>query len=160
MCVPLAWIVGASGLATLALRRWARMAAAVVLASALLEGAAYLGNPLSFTNAAVWPKSAVFRLMADSNLDWGQNRDKIDGWLARDHVEPSRLDPPQLVPGTNILSVNVLTGVKGSTERFRWLRENVPPTRHLGHTYVWFELDASQYERFVAETGAASRDGR
>lgn len=154
MCVPLAWMLAAGGLATLAPRRGMRLVGAAVLVTAVLENASYLGNPLSFTNAAVWPKSTAFRLMADSNLDWGQNRDKIDGWLTRDEIEPARLDPPQALPGTNLLSVNVLTGVKGSFERHRWLRENVSPTRHLGHTHVWFELGPSEYERFVAETGA------
>jgi 4-amino-4-deoxy-L-arabinose transferase-like glycosyltransferase len=155
MCVPLAWMLAAAGLATLAPRRATRLAAAAVLVATVLENAAYLGNPLSFTNAAVWPKSAAFRLTADSNLDWGQNRDKIDGWLARHAIDRARLDPPQALPGTNLLSVNVLTGVKGSFERHRWLRENAKPVRHLGHTYVWFELGPSEYERFIAETGAA-----
>jgi hypothetical protein len=52
--------------------------------------------------------------------------------------------------------VNTLTGVKGAFARHRWLRENVRPTRHLGHTYVWFELDASLYDRFRAESGGAA----
>jgi 4-amino-4-deoxy-L-arabinose transferase-like glycosyltransferase len=166
MCVPLAWIVAAGGLASLAPRRALRFAGAVVVASAVLENVWYLGNPLSFANAAVWPRSAAFRLMADSNLDWGQNRDKIDGWMTRHGIEPARLDPPLALPGTNLLSVNVLTGVKGSFERHRWLRENLSPVRHLGHTYLWFELGPAEYERFVAETGvrrapppAAGRSG-
>lgn len=150
ICVPLAWILAATGLASLGRSRGLPLAGLAVVLVAVLENGLYLGNPLAFTNAAVWPKSEVFRLMADSNLDWGQNRDKIDGWLGE---KRARLDPAQLLPGTNILSVNVLAGVKGGFERQRWLRENVTPKGHLGHTYVWFELDPELYMRFRSEAG-------
>lgn len=156
MCVPLAWMVAAAGLASLPARRGTRVAAGAIVLLALLENALFLGNPLSFSSAAVWPKRAVFHLMADSNLDWGQNRDKIGGWLEENRIDRARLDPPELLPGTNVLSVNVLTGVKGGFERHRWLRRSVAPRRHLGHTYLWFELDATLYEcyRNRASSGA------
>jgi hypothetical protein len=157
MCVPLAWILAAAGLATLPARATHVAGGAVVLA-ALLENATYWGNPLSFSNAAVWPKRDAYRLMADSNLDWGQNRDKIDGWLRQNGIDEARLDPALLLPGTNVLSVNVLTGVKGGFERQRWLRENAAPVRELGHTYLWFELDPALYQRYRDETGPVPPD--
>lgn len=46
-------------------------AAGRAAAVSLLEGLAYAGNPLAFTNAAVQPKRTVFRWIADSNVDWG-----------------------------------------------------------------------------------------
>jgi hypothetical protein len=146
MCVPLAWILAGAGLATLPPIRTLRLAGAAALLVALVENALYWGNPLSFSSAAFWPKRSVFRLMADSNLDWGQNRDKIGRWLQANGIAEERLDPAEALPGTNVLSVNVLTGVKGGFQRHRWLREHVEPRRHLGHTYVWFELDDALYE--------------
>jgi hypothetical protein len=160
MCVPLAWIAAGAGLAALPARRAARVGGAAVVLLALLENALYWGNPLAFSNAAVWPKRAAFRLMADSNLDWGQNRDKIDGWLEENGIDRARLDPAELLPGTNVLSVNVLTGVKGGFARHRWLRENVAPRRELGHTYVWFELDPALYGRFRNRASAPRSDTR
>jgi hypothetical protein len=157
MCVPLAWVLAAAGLAALPARRATLTAGGAVVLIAVLENALYWGNPLSFSNAAVWPKRNAYRLMADSNLDWGQNRDKIAGWLEERGIDEARLDPAELLPGTNVLSVNVLTGVKGGFERHRWLRENVTPTRELGHTYLWFELDAGLSERL---SSLASDGGR
>jgi hypothetical protein len=158
MCVPLAWIVAAAGLATLPARRATLLAGGAAVLVAVLENALFWGNPLSFSNAAVWPKREAYRLMADSNLDWGQNRDKIGGWLQEHGIEDARLDPALLLPGANVLSVNVLTGVRGGFERQRWLRENAAPVRALGHTYLWFELDAALYERFRNEARAAPSD--
>jgi hypothetical protein len=157
MCVPLAWILASVGLAALPSRRPTVLAGGAVVLVAVLENALYWGNPLSFSNAAVWPKRSAYTLMADSNLDWGQNRDKIGGWLEQNGIEEARLDPSELLPGTNVLSVNVLTGVKGGFERHRWLRENVAPARELGHTYLWFELDAGLYERFRSRAAQVTR---
>jgi predicted small integral membrane protein len=144
MCVPVAWILAAAPLADW---RWPRALRAAALV-ALAENAMYLGNPLSFTNAAVWPKRQVFRLTADSNLDWGQNRDKIQGWLAERGIRASRLDPVHLLPGHNVMSVTNVAGLF-DFRRFRWLREHADPTEHLGHTYLRFDVPYETYDAYM-----------
>ena len=152
MCVPLVAILAAPGLAVIAEgRRWAP-AAALAIAVTLLETAPYAGNPLSFTNAAVQPKRLVFRVLADSNVDWGQNRDKIAAWMAERGIPANRLDPLHALPGTNVFTLNALTGAGVfDYERHRWLRENASPIGHLGHTYLVFELDDALYDRLLDE---------
>ena len=59
-----------------------RVGVVVVALAALAENVPYLGNHLAFTNAAVWPKREAFRLLTNANIDWGQNDEKIAGWLA------------------------------------------------------------------------------
>ena len=61
MGIPLAWILAAAGLRDLTGRR-AGVLGALALVMALAENLAYLGNPLSFSNAAVQPKRQAFRL--------------------------------------------------------------------------------------------------
>src|SRR6185503_15041172 len=122
---------------------------AAVFAVALAEGAWYAGNPLSFTSAAVWPKRLVFRLISDSNVDWGQNRNKIAGWLVREAPQ-GVLDPVHVVPGHNTFSLNALAGV-WDFEQHRWLREHASPRGHFGHTYLWFQVDDELYSRFLQE---------
>ena len=150
MCIPLAWIVAAAGLAPAATAgRWRWAGAAVILAS-VVETAAYFGNPLSFTNAAVWPKRRVFRLIADSSVDWGQNREKIGRWLVGKGVVDTHLDPLHLLPGHNTIDLNALAGV-WDFEQHRWLREHADPRGHFGHTYLWFRIDDPTFERFLSE---------
>ncbi len=147
-CIPIAWMLAAAGLAPLLARRAAGWGLAVAALASAGENLAYFGNPLSFSNAVVWPKHQVFRLMADSNLDWGQNRDKIDGWLAK--RPPTHLDPAHLLPGHNTFGLNDLAGISGF-ERRRWLRENASPAGHLGHTYLWFNLGDQLFQRYLDE---------
>jgi hypothetical protein len=149
MCLPLAWILAGAGLATLRGRR-AALLAGLVAAVSLAEAAPYAGNPLSFTNALVWPKREAFRFVADSNLDWGQNRDKIDGWLAARGIPQARLDPVQLLPGPNVFSVNELAGVF-DFERQRWAREHLAPQEHLGHTYLLLDVEPQDHDRYMDE---------
>jgi hypothetical protein len=149
MLIPLAWILATAGLEHLRGAR-AKAFGALALAVAVAENAAYLGNPLSFTSLAVHPKRSAFRLMADSNLDWGQNREKVGDWLAAQGIRASRLDPVQPLVGQNVFSVNALSGVF-DFEQHRWLREHAEPLEHWGHTYLRFELDAEAFERFMDE---------
>ena len=149
LCIPPACMLAAAGLVTL---RWraALPLGLVVVAASLLENALYAGNPLSFTNSLVWPKQNAFRLMSDSNIDWMQNHDKIEGWLAERGISKTSLNPPHIVPGDNVFSLNVVAGAY-NFEQHRWLREHVDPKGHLGHTYVWFRIEQPVFEQFMTE---------
>jgi hypothetical protein len=149
MLIPIAWILAAAGLEALRGRR-ATAILALVLAVSLAENVAYLGNPLAFTNAAVQPKRLAFRLLADSNIDWGQNREKVPDWLAAHGIRASRLDPVHLLAGTNVFSLNVLAGVF-DFEQHRFLRAHAQPLEHWGHTYLRYDIDNETFERFMDE---------
>ncbi len=71
MCLPMVYTLAAGGLTLLPPTAATRWAAAIVLVVSLAENAAYLGNPLAFTNAGVWPKTRVYQLMADSQRGLG-----------------------------------------------------------------------------------------
>jgi len=151
MALPLAYVIAGAGLASFPSRpRWRILGGLVVLTS-VAENAAYLGNPLSFTNVAVQPKRDAYRLLADSNIDWGQNRERIQEWLAEREWNAARVDPVHLLPGRNVIGLNALTGVFGF-ERNRWVRENLEPGGHLGHTYLWYLVDDETFNRFLYDT--------
>jgi hypothetical protein len=151
MALPVAYLLAAAGLATLPPRRlWTVLAGAVVV-TALAENAVYLGNPLSFTNAAVQPKRLAYRLLADSNIDWGQNREWLPGWLEERDWNAARVDPVHLLPGRNVIDLNMVAGV-GDFEQHRWLREHLRPQGHLGHTWLWYWIDNDTFNRFLYDT--------
>ena len=131
--------------------------AGVAAATALVENVAYAGNPLSFTNAAVQPKRLAYRLLADSNLDWGQNRDRLEQWLAERDWRVVRVDPVHILPGRNVIGVNTLAGV-GHFEQHRWVREHLQPQGHLGHTWLWYDVDNKTFNRFLYDTRRRAPD--
>jgi hypothetical protein len=147
MAIAPVYVLAAAGLAR---RAWPRPAGWALLAGALLEGLPYLGNPLAFTNAAVQPKATVYRLMADSNLDWGQDRDRIQRYLAQARASNTQLDPLHILPGHVTLSVNVLAGI-WDFEQHRFAREQLTPDGHYGFTHVFFQITPEQFDRFLGE---------
>jgi hypothetical protein len=151
MCVPLAAVLAASGLSTLEVGRRPRLAVGALLLLAIAENAFYWGNHLAFTNLAVFPKKEAFRLMANSNLDWGQNDDRITRLLADRGMTGTHLNPVHILPGHNTLSFNLLSG-SAVYERYAWLRRNGSPRGHIRHTYLWFEIEEAFFERFLDET--------
>jgi hypothetical protein len=127
-----------------------RRVAALLLALAALEGVPYLGNELAFTNAFVQPKKDAFKYIAGSSLDYGQNDEKVGAWLSRRGFRDAHFEPNHVRRGINVLSVNTLTGVV--TDRpHRWLRAHVEPKGHFRHSYLWFDIDAATYDRFLEE---------
>jgi 4-amino-4-deoxy-L-arabinose transferase-like glycosyltransferase len=150
MVLPLAAALAAAGWS---LTRTPRLREAALLAAAglgVVEVLPYLGNALAFTNAFVFPKRDAFRYLAGSNLDWGQNDEKVATWLEQAGMRPAAVEPAQLRPGWNVVSVNSLAGIS-SPRRYRWARERLEPEGHFRHTHLWFFLDDAAYARFLAE---------
>jgi 4-amino-4-deoxy-L-arabinose transferase-like glycosyltransferase len=147
MCVPLGYVLAAGGLPSLLGARGWRIAAAAAVALAVIENAVYWGNPFAFTNAAVWPKRSAWRLMADSSLDYGQDRERIARWLAG---TDSALNPVHILPGRDVINLNAFVGLP-DPERYRWLRERVPPAGHVGYTHLVWQIDDGTYDRYMDE---------
>jgi hypothetical protein len=150
MCVPLLALLAAAGLAPLLSTARGRRFMAVVALAAVAENAMYLGNHLAFTSAAVWPKREVFRLLTNASVDWGQNDDKIAGWLRDAGLAQAAFNPVHALPGDDVFELNRLAGV-GKVHQHEWLRGHATPRAHFGHTYLWFAVDEATYDRLLEE---------
>lgn len=149
MCLPLADAFAAAGLSSWMPRARAWLGAAAVLT--LAELAPYWGQPLAFVNALVWRKERAFHYVADSNLDWNQNADEIQGLLQKHGVAATHLQPLHLLPGHNTFSASVLGGVD-AFEQHRWLRAHAEPSGHYAYTWIWYEVDPDLFDRFLDES--------
>jgi hypothetical protein len=146
MLVPLASVLAVAAVARHARGRRAAVLGAGLAALALAEQLPYAGNHLAFSNALVWPKRDAWRVMADSNLDWGQNDDKALAWMQASGRPSSRLNPPHLVPGENVVSATAFVfGNHG------WARRHLRPSAHFRHTYLVFEMDEARFARMLDE---------
>jgi hypothetical protein len=149
MCVPWLGLLAGAGLARQVPRRWLGVGAACVMLAAWGEQAAYLrGDMLAFTNVLVQPKRMAFRVLGgDSNLDYGQNDDRLRAWLDRGGHGDATVNPVQLVPGTVVFNIDAL-----AKPRHDWVRRHLTPVAHFRHTHLLFEVSPTDFERFI-ETG-------
>ncbi len=91
---------------------------------------------ISYFNELLTDRKQAWRLLADSNLDWGQNERFVKRWLAA-HPQ-AVLEPPRPRTGTIVVRANFLTGVLGD-DRFAWLRR-LDPVDHVGYSYLVFDV--------------------
>ena len=123
-------------------RRTRRAALAVAVATAWLVVSVLSWHPfyISYFNELVGDRKQAWRLLADSNLDWGQSEVFIRRWLAA-HPQ-AVLEPRRPIAGVIVVRVNFLTGVLGD-DRFAWLRQ-LEPVGHVGYSYLIFAVPADR----------------
>lgn len=134
------------------LERSRRLVTAGVLALALSAASVmnHGDDPLSYFNELVDP-TLTYRIAADSNLDWGQTKARVEAWLAA-HPQVLRA-PGRPFPGRILVGANQITGVV-TRKRMEWLRESgKTPVGHIAFTHFLFEVTAEEAERLRRARG-------
>ena len=119
-------------------RRTRRAALALAAGAAWLVVSVLSWHPfyISYFNELLADRRQAWRLLADSNLDWGQSERYVKRWLAA-HPE-AVLEPPRPRTGTIVIRANFLTGVLGD-DRFAWLRR-LDPVGQVAYSYLVFDV--------------------
>lgn len=94
---------------------------------------------LSYFNELIGDRKNMYKYLADSNVDWGQNAYDLDRYLAANRGRPVAVNPESVVGGRVIVNVNSLVGVLAPVARYQWLREGFEPVDHIG--YAWLVYD-------------------
>jgi 4-amino-4-deoxy-L-arabinose transferase-like glycosyltransferase len=126
--------------------RWAvfkagtRVLYSLLLAYVLVSVLSYTPHYLSYFNELVGDRKNAYKVLADSNIDWGEN----EWFLQRYQKEhPETLVNPELpVAGHIVVGVNELVGVNGGPKKFEWLRENYEPVGHIAYTYLVYNVSS------------------
>jgi hypothetical protein len=131
--------------------RGARVALGGLLVWLAASVLSYYPHFLAYFNEFVWDQKQAYRILADSNLDWGQSGRYVARYL-RDHPEV-HFTPDRPRSGTILLSTNHASGMLRS-EQFRWLRENFEPVDHVAHGHLVFRVTPEAL-RLVTDPGPA-----
>lgn len=146
---PIYVLAGALGprLAATQARTIAAMAGVLLSALSVVR---HGDDPLSYFNELVAP-TKTYRIAADSNLEWGQSKARVDAWVA---AHPGvLLAPAKPFPGRILVSANQLTGVV-TRKRMEWLRASgLEPTEHVAFTHFVFEVTPEMAGRLRRERG-------
>ena len=121
------------------LRRKRRLAIAGLMAYLVISNLSYYPHYLPYFNEFLLDRKQAYRILADSNIDWGQNYYYLRQYMKRHpgcHVHPQAP-----VAGRIIVRVNELVGITATgPERYRWLRENFEPVDHIGYSYLVYDV--------------------
>ena len=124
-----------------AVSRPARWTLAGLLVWQLASVLSYFPHYIPYFNELVPDRRLAYKLLADSNLDWGQSERYLERWL-RDHPE-AIVEPQRPTAGTIVVGANFYTGVL-RPGRFQWLRRSgLEPVDHVAHSYLVFQVPTS-----------------
>ncbi len=101
--------------------------------------ASYYPHMIPYMNEWVHDRRYAYKIMADSNLDWGQEDAIVDAYL---HQNPDvLLDPsPEHSAGRILVRVNRLTGVDRWTPSAVYLDKQYRPVGMVGYAHLLFEV--------------------
>jgi hypothetical protein len=116
----------------------------------------YYPHYIPYFNELVWDRKQAYRILADSNIDWGQAVGYAKAYKAahpevyleeglwrmkayRDKHMEEYLHPQFPDSGRIVVAVNDLVGI-GHPQRYKWLRERYKPVGHIAYAYLVFEI--------------------
>jgi 4-amino-4-deoxy-L-arabinose transferase-like glycosyltransferase len=137
--VPLLILEAATAFAGLWRTKRGQWGAAALVLWAAASVLSFAPDFLPYTNELISRRVSAYKVLADSNLDWGQAEEDAVEWVRARARAGQRIQyaPAGPVNGLVLVSVNALTGVTAPPERFAWLRARAP-VGHFRHAYLLY----------------------
>jgi 4-amino-4-deoxy-L-arabinose transferase-like glycosyltransferase len=126
-------------------KRWSigrRCAFALLPLWLIVSSTSYFPHYLAYFNEFLTDRKTAYRLLADSNVDWGQSSFYLYRYLEK--YPDAYVEPAVPVSGRVVVGVNKLVGVLGSPENYKWLREHFEPIDHIGYSYIVYNTTGNQ----------------
>jgi hypothetical protein len=112
----------------------------------------YYPHYLSYFNESVWDRKMAYKVLADSNIDWGQGKKYFKEYMKNN--PDAQFEPSFPIPGKIVVGVNKLTGVI-DRGKYRWLKDNFEPVGHIGHSYLVYQISLEDFQGIAAKESEA-----
>jgi len=100
----------------------------------------YYPHYISYFNELCWDRTKLYKYLADSNLDWGQDDNYLFDYLKRHTHEDIEVNPIRPVSGKVIVGANDLVGVTQDASTYKWLRDSFEPVGHIAYSWLYYEI--------------------
>jgi 4-amino-4-deoxy-L-arabinose transferase-like glycosyltransferase len=102
----------------------------------------YFPHFMPYLNELVPDRRLGYRVLADSNIDWGQSAWYVTQWQKDHPAAAFEPDGPQT--GEVVVAVNDLLGVSSDEGKYQWLRDNFLPDEVIAYTHLVYEIDQDE----------------
>jgi hypothetical protein len=127
----------------------------ILLAYLVISVFSYYPYYLSYFNELVWNRAEAYKVLADSNLDWGQSEIYLQRYLS---IHPDTIFKPQFPrSGRVVVGVNSLVGIENSPDEFAWLRNNFEPAGTIAYSYLVYQISPQDLSSMCAKTDYCNR---
>ena len=137
-----------------------------LVAYLLISNLSYFPHYLSYFNELLVERKMGYKILVDSNLDWGQNEYYLKHYLTKNpeimytpnryglhiasdyHKLPTNkvFYPVRPQAGLIVIGVNKLVGIVEEPKNYQWIRENLKPVAHVAHSYLVFKIQPQDIE--------------
>ena len=100
----------------------------------------YFPNLIAYSNEFLFPKTNAYKIMADSNLDYGQSY-----FLAKDYIRKHpgiRFADTLPAAGKQLLRINLYLDLNNE-HQYRWIKP-FKPVGQVAHSYLLFDIKKEQ----------------
>ena len=130
--------------------RWGQVAGMATLVIYLFISVhSYYPHYIAYFNERVLDRRLSYKILADSNLDWGQGEIYLGQYL-REHPE-AIYEPLTPEAGTIVVPANLLLGITGDPNQYKWLRKNFEPIDTIAYYFLIFEITPEEVAPFLIE---------
>ena len=106
---------------------------------AIVSAVSYHPHYIAYFNELIGRRVNAYRYLADSNLDWEDHEHFIAEFRRRHPEMRVVVNPEGAQAGDLLVGANDLVGLH-DPEKYRWLRENFRPVRHVGYSHLLFQV--------------------
>jgi Dolichyl-phosphate-mannose-protein mannosyltransferase len=110
----------------------------------VLSVLSYFPHYIPYFNELIYDRRYGYKILADSNIDWGQSKTFLTQYLER--YPETKVEPDSPVAGRIVVRVNQLTGVTGDPARYAWLRDNLLPSETIAYSYLVYNVSPAELE--------------
>jgi hypothetical protein len=137
-------IAGAGFVEVASASRMRKSVLAVLLLWLGISFASYYPNMIPYMNEWVVDRKLAYRILADSNLDWDQDKSRVGRYLWE---HPKVIESPTApVSGQVLVGVNELVGVRREeSNRFLWLRSRYKPVAQVAYGHLLFNVPPEDF---------------
>lgn len=127
-----------------------RTVSVLLITCLVLSTLSYFPTYMPYFNEFLWDKRQAYKILADSNIDYGQSEGALNAYL--DSHPTALYNPTGPVSGTVVMGVNDLVGVFGKPHQYAWLRENFEPQDMIARTYLIYYISTEELQTLCQTT--------
>lgn len=139
MVYPLLYVLGGFVVQTTFYQKRAKLFSTLLVVYSLATYYFFFPNLISYSNELILKKKNAYKVMADSNLDFGQGWYAVKKYLAANPEVRLISNTPE--EGKFVIGVNYYLDLKGEHD-FPWIYDLKPVTQ-IGHCFLLFEVKSS-----------------
>jgi len=134
-------VIAGAGFSSIAsLSRTKKIVLGLLLLWLSLSTLSYYPHMIPYMNEWVFDRRLSYKILADSNLDWGQNSRLVEEFLKKN--PDVILNPDTPISGRVLVRANRLVGIYPDHKPMLWLSRYRPVT-HIGYAHLLFVVPAN-----------------